>query len=366
MPPTPFDPVTPRNRPRVSGSPLTSSLPFDWDAAIHRRPPPYGTPASQRKLRNRSSIGVGNPASGGKNGTPISKGAKMSPRRVFRKVPVTERISNWTSQMIYDIQDLPRNRLPELRSVARVLGAVLHITHLVVRYTKLRRLKDEDIGWEDMLGEIDIPGAPSTGSWVDWTTLASMLLVTISILNGVYLFTRIKYYHFFHRSDLVSSVGAELVDRDDLDRTGHPEPPPVISRILSQSAHLLLITWCFLFGTKPPTPETKASRRVQRLSVWAPEEGEMALFITYSPLHALLWQAVSPGNWIIISLLLGLTSAQLFTLNKWYRHLLKDKELIAGEVMHEYDEKFVYPHIMRVRRDVGVMTNEAEVVSFYR
>jgi hypothetical protein len=85
------------------------------------------------------------------------------------------RISNWTSQMIYDIQDLPRNRLPEIRSVARVLGAVLHITHLVVRYTKLRRLKDEDIGWEDMLGEIDMPGAPSSGSWVDWVRQSASL-----------------------------------------------------------------------------------------------------------------------------------------------------------------------------------------------
>lgn len=86
------------------------------------------------------------------------------------------RISNWTSQIIYDIQDLPQNRLPDLRNVARILGAILHFAHLVVRYAKLRRLKDEDIGWEDMLGEIDIPGAPSVGSWVDWVRQTTTLV----------------------------------------------------------------------------------------------------------------------------------------------------------------------------------------------
>ena len=58
--------------------------------------------------------------------------------------------------------------MPNLRSIARIFGVVLHFTHLVVRYTKLRRLKDEDIGWEDMLGEIDTPGVPRVSSWVDW------------------------------------------------------------------------------------------------------------------------------------------------------------------------------------------------------
>lgn len=86
MPPTPFDPLASRNRPRVSGSPLASSLPFDWDAAIHRRPPPYASPASQRKLRKRSSVGVGTSASGG-----INSAANTTPVRVFRKVPLTER-----------------------------------------------------------------------------------------------------------------------------------------------------------------------------------------------------------------------------------------------------------------------------------
>lgn len=187
MAPLPSEPSTPRNPPLISGSPLASSLPFDWDAAIHRRPPPYATPASQGKLRKRTSIAVGTPAS-----TPdaaLAKDVRVTPQRVYRKVPLKERcveicatqidkrcdlvcwfhrLSSRALQIIYDIQDFPRDRMPEPHTLALFIGAGLHLTHLVVRYVNLRRLKDEDIGWEDMLGEIDIPGAPRMNSWFDW------------------------------------------------------------------------------------------------------------------------------------------------------------------------------------------------------
>lgn len=77
----------------------------------------------------------------------------------------------------------------------------------------------------------------------------SMLLITVSILNAVYFFTRIKYYHLFHRADLVSSPGAELVDRDDLDHTGLPELPSIVSRSLSQSLHIFWTIWFVIAPT---------------------------------------------------------------------------------------------------------------------
>jgi len=250
--------------------------------------------------------------------------------------------------------------------MARVFGALLHCAHLVVRYTKLRRLKDEDIGWEDMLGEINMPGTTTASSWMDWTTPASIMLISISLLNATYVFTRIKYYHLFLKPDLVNSPSAEFVDSQDLDYTDNSEPPSVRSRILSQCVHFFWISWVFLLGINRPVEPTKPTRKVQRLSIWSPERGETQLFIIYSPLHAMLWQAVTPGNWLMIVVLLGITSAQIYLLNEWHVRLLKDKEIIAGEVMSEYNQKFVYPHIMRVRRDACVMTNEAETINFRR
>jgi len=58
--------------------------------------------------------------------------------------------------------------MPRLQSIARILGGLFHCTHLVVRYIKLSRLRDDDIGWEDMLGEISTPGIPEPTDWFDW------------------------------------------------------------------------------------------------------------------------------------------------------------------------------------------------------
>jgi len=59
-------------------------------------------------------------------------------------------------------------------------------------------------------------------------------------------------------------------------------------------------------------------------------------------------------------------SFQVRVLTKTYEALLKDRAIIAAEVLHEYDEKFVSPRIHPVRRDACVMTNEAEIVDHLR
>ncbi|KAJ2981492.1 hypothetical protein NUW54_g10867 [Trametes sanguinea] len=62
-----------------------------------------------------------------------------------------------------------------------------------------------------------------------------------------------------------------------------------------------------------------------------------------------------------IKKVLGATRA----LSRSYEALLKDKAIIAAEVLHEYDEKFVYPRVNPVRKDAAVMTHESEMVSVW-
>jgi len=54
-------PVTPRNRVSYTQSPsstpsISSSTPFDWDAARSRRPPPYASPLSAKRKSRTSTI----------------------------------------------------------------------------------------------------------------------------------------------------------------------------------------------------------------------------------------------------------------------------------------------------------------------
>lgn len=57
-------------------------------------------------------------------------------------------------------------------------------------------------------------------------------------------------------------------------------------------------------------------------------------------------------------------SFQARALTTTYEALLKDRTIIAAEVLHEYDEKYVSPRIHPVKRDACVMTSEAEFVDF--
>jgi len=73
----------------------------------------------------------------------------------------------------------------------------------------------------------------------------------------------------------------------------------------------------------------------------------------------------------------------MWALTRSYEVLVKDKEIIAAEVMHEYNEgvcfiillpvpsidteilQFVYPRVNPIRKDVAVMTHQAETVNVW-
>ncbi|GLB34945.1 putative protein of unknown function (DUF2418) [Lyophyllum shimeji] len=346
-------PSTPRNRVSIGAyrSPastpsISSSIPFDWDAARSRKPAPYGTPLQNKA---RKSLGVGGPAVG----TPV--------KRVVRKKGIIERITSIPSRIAFEIALFPHNvPLPSPQTAGRLLGGTLHFLHLCVRISQIRKIPDSDVGWEDMYREGE------GTSWFDWTIPVSLLLIGASILNAVYLFTRIKLYRLHHRSEPVSSPNARFVSAElDFEPL---KPPSLASRIASGAWYGFSYSWRWLLGMKPPTrPGQVAGRmtRVQQLEVWSPGQFETVLFTVYSPAHAFLWMAIGTSNWISMLFVMGLVSVQLHAMTYWYTGLLKDKEIIAAEVMSEYNEGFVYPRLMPIRRDVAVMTHESEIVNVW-
>ncbi|KAG9091800.1 hypothetical protein FRC06_000377 [Ceratobasidium sp. 370] len=72
----------------------------------------------------------------------------------------------------------------------------------------------------------------------------------------------------------------------------------------------------------------------------------------------------SSSTWFVALILMSVISCQIHVLSQSYEGLLKDRRILNAEVMHEYNEKFVYPRIIPVRKDACVMTHEAEMVSW--
>ena len=57
-----------------------------------------------------------------------------------------------------------------------------------------------------------------------------------------------------------------------------------------------------------------------------------------------------------------MTHTQIHGVIQAYTALIKDKAILAAEVMNEYNTKFVHPRLMPVRRDACIQTSQAEMV----
>ncbi|KAJ3761460.1 hypothetical protein EV360DRAFT_93003 [Lentinula raphanica] len=353
-------PVTPKPRGRISigihQSPastpsISSSIPFDWEAARSRRPPPYATP-----LQNRSR--------GGRNGASNSSSLSGTPARkaVIKKKSLVERVTSIPSRIAFEISQFPNNiPLPSPRTSAYAIGGSLHFLHICVRVSQARSAQSNDLEWNEMLRE-------SEGrSWFDWTMPMTLFLIGTSIANAVYAFTRIKIYRLHRRVEPVSSPNAKFVDSDDLDFDSL-EPPSLAVRFRAGLWNAFIAFWRFLLGLRPSTKVPSSARkstRVQQLEIWTPGDLELMLFNIYSPVHALLWMATNSSNWIIMLLIMGLVGVQLHVMMLSYKTLVKDKDILHAEVMSEYNEGFVYPRINPIRKDVAIMTHQSEVVNVW-
>ncbi|KAF8902131.1 hypothetical protein CPB84DRAFT_1776689 [Gymnopilus junonius] len=339
--------LTPRSRPSygLHRSPadtpsISSSVPFDWEAARSMAPPPYATPS---KSRGRKSLAVG-------TGTPTA-----SRKAVVRKKGIIERIRNIPSNIAFELSLFPQNiPLPTPKTSARILGGAVHVVHFFILATH-----DNEDGWDSISGT-------KRSSWFDWSTPITLLFIAFSIFNVYNLCTRTRSYKFHRRNEPLASPHAKFVvtslDLEPLQR------PTFKQRVRADLWYSFSYFWRFLFGLQPPKrtpPPKEKTSRVQELEVWEPSEMELELFGIYSPAHALLWISMGSSNWLYSVLIMVLMGLQLNALTHAFIQLLKDKQILASETMKEYNDVFVYPRVNPIRRDVAVMTHQSEVVSVW-
>ncbi|KAF8163310.1 hypothetical protein B0H34DRAFT_795036 [Crassisporium funariophilum] len=322
---------------------ISSSVPFDWEAARSRAPPPYSTPI---KARGRKSVGTGTP-----------NGIGTPRKAVVRKKGFIERMQNIPSAIAFEIALFPQNvPLPTPKTSARILGEAY--TSFI--FVSMPVMNQTAAGTACLHETVAIHGL------IGSTTPITLLLVSFSIVNTYNLYTRTKNYQFHGRTDPLASPNAKFV----LTKVDHEpiEIPSIGKRIRTNVWYAFSVSWRFLLGFKQPSrgPATKEkTHRVQELDMWTPSDLDLELFSIYSPAHALLWLAMGSTNWIVSILVMGLMGIQLNALSHSYTTLLKDRQLLASETMKEYNDVFVYPRINPIRRDVAVMTHQSEVVNVW-
>lgn len=145
----------------------SATRPFDWDAARGLKPAPYDTLATIRKRQSLGGTGKG------EEGTPQATGARKRARIImkstvswwewFMGLP-----ESWWFKLEMLWQEMP---LPAAATTGKVVGFSLHILHALVRWSDIRTLRDDDVGWEDMRDE-SLYGdeEAADGVWIQWVS----------------------------------------------------------------------------------------------------------------------------------------------------------------------------------------------------
>ncbi|RKP35807.1 hypothetical protein BJ085DRAFT_11452, partial [Dimargaris cristalligena] len=93
------------------------------------------------------------------------------------------------------------------------------------------------------------------------------------------------------------------------------------------------------------------TRDILELDMWNPPILAKNLFIWFSPGQAVLIQSANASNWYYLfplSLTIGL---QLRVVSTWYEALVKDKQVLFGQMYNEYNYTYVHPRLNVIKCD---------------
>lgn len=198
-----------------------------------------------------------------------------------------------------------------------------------------------------------------------WTaSVLSMTLVVLSLYNAWRCLAARRRYRLWMKSadSKVASQNARLVPihldgGSDDDEDGNGSDQPTISErlivfLLTQLQRIpilgALVPDAPYLGHNKHRPSLGIDAQIHELHVWQPPAVTLRVLTVYSPPAALLWHIVGgpflPIQGIVawLSFLVvvqGGLASMLVLLARLYEGLVKDKEVLAAEVMREYDEK---------------------------
>ncbi|KAF7192544.1 hypothetical protein HII31_06135 [Pseudocercospora fuligena] len=270
--------------------------------------------------------------------------------RLVRRAPLSERIKAyldpydvllWLSEYLND--DAYEEWL-KLWAVPIALG--LHIVFILAQGASKRgpAKRGDDVFGED--------GSGGSG-WFAWMAALVMHSITLlACLNALWTFFKKRSYRLFEQPvDMPPATPSASRVRVD--------SSPLSSSPLRYLQHVVSTT------TAASRAYPDAEREVWELNIWAPNELNLTLFTLFSPGHVLIYYLLlppaamdpRPSVTVVTAVAFSaLLSLQLWLMKSSFVQQAKDQALVHGEVMNEYDTKFVHPFLNRPVRDVGVQT----------
>ncbi|KAH8927443.1 hypothetical protein BT69DRAFT_1278021 [Atractiella rhizophila] len=178
-----------------------------------------------------------------------------------------------------------------------------------------------------------------------------LMLLTVAIVNALRYTTKKRVYSLYTRSERLNSpsVRYRKYTRKELSANEG-----------SISFRKRFWTWFLeeIVGYQPNISghEDEDVILVQQLHIWDPDEFTLHLFRLYSPPVPILYFLLEQGNVFIVMFAIAIISFLTSSLIKLYDQQAKDKLLVHTEVLQEYNDRFVYPHVFPVKRDAQTQT----------
>ncbi|KAL1921548.1 uncharacterized protein VTP21DRAFT_11264 [Calcarisporiella thermophila] len=187
-----------------------------------------------------------------------------------------------------------------------------------------------------------------------WRSFLEFVLVSLSFINTAYVFLRSKRYQLLQKEldEPPKSPNARIVEFE------HDLPAWSFTMLGRLLYPIYRRYWPFRKGTVP------RSRQIWELVIWDPPLFGLSIFCLFSPPQVLILHFMDSNNWRVLLPCSVLVGFQTWRVVETYRTHLKDKEIVFGQVLHEYNTSLVNPrlfvrkHDQAVGSDMGVGTDD--------
>ncbi|CAG8683798.1 15485_t:CDS:2, partial [Dentiscutata heterogama] len=245
-------------------------------------------------------------------------------RRVIRRAPLWERITSWPGNKLAELQE--DWALNDWDSIYKKLSwpASLFLNGLSI---SLR------LGYWFDSSKYDPVFNPRMTTFALWLAFFEWTLLVLSIANAIFVYMSFKEYQMFEHDfdSRPNSPNAYLKEIGDTNYWTSSFPGNIIYGLYS---------WIF-----DDAISNEERHYVWVIRTWDPPIFFLNIFCYYSPAQVLILQYLDADNYQHILLAAAFVGFNLKLVVKAYEELIKDKQLIAGEIMNEYNKKLVYPHL---------------------
>lgn len=263
--------------------------------------------------------------------------------RLVRRAPLSERIKARLDPydfLLWLAEELNDDAYDDwLNRFGLPIGAGLNVVFILARGGAGRSSGGNSVFDED---------GGSSGWFARLSTAAVYVLTLACCFNAFYTFCRRRFYRLFEQPvDIPPATPSAHRVRVD-SSPASSSPVRYLQNILAST-------------TASSRAYPDAEREVWELALWDPKPFNLTIFTLFSPGHLIIYYLLLPPDAMdprpSVTVATAIAFSALLSLQLWFMRTSfvqqnKDTSLIHGEVMNEYDTKFVHPFLNRPVRDV--------------